>query len=371
LKAVILVGGEGTRLRPITFLNPKPMLPLAGKPFMENFILWLKSHSIKDIIFSAGYMSEVFKSYFGDGTRFGLNIKFVEEKVALDTCGGVKNVEKYLDNDSFMVFNGDILSSINLTDMMAFHKNKKADITISLTSVEDPTAYGLVPVDSEGRVLEFLEKPGQDEITTDLINAGIYIIEPHVMKLVPAGKRYSFERQLFPDVLEKGYRIFGYVSRAYWLDVGTPQKYLMANWDVLLKKVNFKFPYKEVMENIYAGKDSEYSKSNFISGPVVIGERTKIEKNAKIMPLTVIGNDCSVSAETEISESVIFNNCKIDGQCYIEKSIVSNNVSIGNNVSIKDYSVVGDNSVIKKNNTLENGIKVNINSVIEEGKITF
>ncbi len=371
MKAVILVGGEGTRLRPVTFLNPKPMLPLAGMPFMENFVLWIKSHGIKDIIFSAGYMSEVFKNYFGDGERFGLNIKFVEEKVPLDTCGGVKNVEKYLGSDSFMVFNGDILSSINLTEMIAFHNGKKADITISLTSVEDPTAYGLVPVDVEGRVLKFLEKPGQDEIITDLINAGVYIIEPHVMKMVPEGKRYSFERQLFPDVLEKGYRIFGYESSSYWIDVGTPRKYLMANWDVLLKKVSFRFPYKEVMENIYIGKDSEYSKSNFISGPVVIGERTKIEKDAKIMPLTVIGNDCSLSAEAEISESVIFNNCKIDGQSYIEKAIISNNVSIGNNVIVKDYSVVGDNSIIKSNNMLENGIKVNINSVIEESQITF
>jgi len=371
LKAVILVGGEGTRLRPITFLNPKPMLPLVNKPFMENFIFWLKSHKIKDIIFSAGYLLEIFKNYFGDGSRFGAKFTYVEEKEPLDTCGGVKNVEKYLDDNSFMVFNGDILSSLNLTDMMAFHKKKKADITISLTPVEDPTSYGQVPIDEEGKVIQFLEKPKQEEIITNLINAGIYIIEPHIMKLVPEGRRYSFERELFPDALDKGYRVFGYVSNSYWLDVGTPQKYLMAHCDILSKKVNFKFPYKEVMKDIYIGKDTKYLKSNFVSGPVVIGEKTKIEKNAKIMPLTVIGDDCFISRGTEISESIIFNNCKIGEKCLIKRAIISNNVNIGDNVVIENYSIVGDNSRIEKNNILKNGIKININSNIAPGQITF
>jgi mannose-1-phosphate guanylyltransferase / phosphomannomutase len=371
LKAVILVGGEGTRLRPITFLNPKPMLPLVNKPFMENFVLWIKSHGIKDIIFSAGYMSEVFKNYFGNGERFSLNIKFVEEKEPLDTCGGVKNVEKYLDNDSFMVFNGDILSSVNLTDMIAFHREKEADITISLTSVEDPAAYGLVPVNGDGKVLRFLEKPGQDEIITDLINAGIYIIEPHVMKLVPECERYSFERQLFPEVLKKGYKIFGYTFNSYWIDVGTPMKYLTANQDVLLRKIDFKFPGEEVMENIYIGKNTEYSKSNFISGPIVIGENTKIDKNARILPLSVIGDSCLISGGTEISESVIFNNCNIGRGNHIKKAIISNNVSVRDNVIIEDYSVIGDNSIIRGNNILKNGIRIGINSDTMEGQITF
>lgn len=371
LKAVILVGGEGTRLRPITFSNPKPMLPLLNRPFMENFVMWLKSHNIEDIIFSAGYLSKVFKDYFGDGRRFGVKITFVEEKEPLDTCGGVKNVERYLGDDSFMVFNGDILSSLDLTGMIAFHKKKKADITISLTSVEDPTAYGLVPVDKKGRVIKFLEKPRQDEIVTNLINAGMYVIEPHIMKLVPEGKKYSFERQLFPEVLEKGYKIFGYISDAYWLDVGTPRKYLKANRDILLKEIDFEFPYEEVMENIYAGKGTVYSQSNFISGPIVIGEKTKIEKNAKILPLTVIGNNCFISAGTEISESVIFNNCRIGRGTHIKKAIISNNVGIGDNVIIEDNSVIGDNSRIEKNNILKNGIKIGINSSIAEGQITF
>jgi len=371
LKAVILAGGEGTRLRPITYLNPKPMLPLVNRPFMEKFVLWIKSHKIEDIIFSTGYLQGIFKSYFGDGSRYKMKFIYVQEKEPLDTCGGVKNVEKYLDGNSFMVFNGDILSSIDLTEMAAFHKRKRADITISLTRVENPESYGLVPVDKESRVMQFLEKPERGEATTDLINAGIYIIEPDIMGLVPKGKRYSFERDLFPDVLDKGYKVFGYVSDEYWLDVGTPRKYLMAHWDVLYKKINFKFPYKEVMENIYIGEDTEYSKNNFVSGPVVIGEKTRMESSVKIMPLTVIGDDCRISGGTEISESIIFGSCKIGEKCLIKRAIISNNVKIDDNVIIEDYAVIGDNSKIGKNNILKNGVKIGINSNIAPGQISF
>ena len=371
MKAVILVGGEGTRLRPITFLNPKPMLPLVNRPFMENFILWLKSHKIKDIIFSTCYLPEIFKNYFGDGSNFGLRLTYVSEKEPLGTCGGVKNVEKFLDTSYFMVFNGDILSSMDLTKMVAFHESKKADITIALTAVEDPTCYGLVTVDTEGRVKQFLEKPSRDEITTNLINAGIYILKPHMMKLIQKDVKYSFERGLFPMALSKGYKIYGYVSNSYWLDVGTPQKYLTAHYDILSRKVNFKFPYKEILENIYIGKDSKYLKNNFISGPVVIGKRTKIEKGAKIMPLTVIGDDCVISEGAEISESIIFNNCKIGKGCFIKESIISNNVEIDRSVSIEDISVIGDNSRIEEDNMLKNGIKIGINSNITRRQLTF
>ncbi len=270
-----------------------------------------------------------------------------------------------------MVFNGDIFSSLDLTDMIVSHKREKADITISLTAVENPADYGLVPIDNEGKVKQFLEKPGQKEITTNLINAGVYIIEPYVMKLAPEGKNYSFERGLFPRALNEGYKIYGYVSESYWLDVGTPQKYLKAHYDILNKKVNFKFPYKEILENIYIGKGSRYLKDNFVCGPLVIGERTEIEKGAKIMPLTVIGNDCFISGGAEISGSVIFNNCKIGKNCIIKKSVISNNVVIGQNVSVGGYSVIGDNSKIGKNNVLKDGIKIDINSNILRGELLF
>jgi len=209
VKAVILVGGKGTRLRPITYLNPKPMLPLVNRPFMYNFIHWLKSHGIEDIIFSMGYLPSIFKEYFGDGSRFGVNITYVVEDRPLGTCGAVKNTEKHLGGGAFMVFNGDILTSLNLTDMARYHQQKKSDITISLTPVEDPTAYGLVPTDKQGRVTKFLEKPSEEEITTNLINAGTYIIEPRVRKSTWLPIMTYWTRKLISVFLTRS------ISRAY------------------------------------------------------------------------------------------------------------------------------------------------------------
>jgi len=343
LKAVILAGGEGTRLRPLTCLNPKPMLPFLNRPFMHNFISWLKFYGLKDIILSTCYLPGIFLKYFGDGKSIGVKLTYITESSPLGTCGAVKNVEKY---------NGDILTSLNLKDMISFHRQKNADITISLTPVEDPTSYGLVPVDGKQRVKEFLEKPKQEEIKTNLINAGTYIIEPHIMDLVPKGKKYSFERELFPNALSRGYKI-------------------LAHHDMLERKVNFKFPYREAFQNIYVGKGTKFIKENFVSGPVLVGEGTVIKKGAKILPLTVIGKNCSIFSGCEISRSVVFDNCKIHKNCHIANSIISKNVTIGENVKVSDMSIIGDNSTIGNDNILKNGIRININSKIDAEQIIF
>lgn len=371
MKAVILVGGQGTRLRPVTYLNPKPMLPLMNRPFMYSFIIWLKTHGLTDIIFSTCYLPEIFNDYFGDGKKFGLDLIYITEDSPLGTCGAVKNVEDHLDREPFMVFNGDVLTSLDLTEMKKFHSDRGADITIALTPVEDPTAYGLVPIDGEGRVKEFLEKPGMDQIVTNLINAGTYIIEPHMMDMAPGGVKYSFERGLFPRALQKGYKVYGYVSNSYWLDVGTPEKYLAAHHDIALGKIKYQYPYPELKDEIYLGKDIKYSDKNFKSGPVIIGDGTAIDPGATILPLTVIGDNCRISAGAKISGAVIFDNCTIGKNCHITDSIISHNVKTGESVSISGLSVIGDNTVIERDNKLTNGIKININSVIEKGQIRF
>lgn len=371
MKGVILAGGQGTRIRPLTYKNPKPMLPLINRPFMYNFILWLKSYGINEIVLSTCYLPEVFEKHFGDGSKIGVKLSYITEEEPLGTCGAVKNVQNYLNDKFFLVFNGDILTSLNLKDLVTYHREKKADITIALTPVEDPTAYGLVPIDNQGRVKKFLEKPSAEEIVTNLINAGTYVIESHVMELAPLGENYSFERGLFPKALKKGLKIYGYVSNSYWLDVGTPQKYLMAHHDILGKKINFKFPYREVFANTFIGKDAKYSKGNFTSGPVVIGEETIVEKGAKIQPFTVIGKKCYVGSKTEISKSIIFNNCEISSNCYVENSIISNNVKIGKNVRIEDNSVIGDDCIIERDNILKNGIRINIDTKIGPSQISF
>lgn len=371
MKAVILAGGQGTRLRPVTYLNPKPMLPLMNRPFMYSFVSWLKSHGLTDIVFSTCYLPKIFNDFFGDGSSFGLDLTYVTEDSPLGTCGAVKNVERYLDGGPFMVFNGDIITSLDLTDMKKFHMQKGADITISLTPVEDPTAYGLVPIDDDARVKEFLEKPGPDQIVTNLINAGTYMIEPHLLDLAPAGEKYSFERGLFPTALEKGYKIYGYVSNSYWLDVGTPEKYLAAHHDIALGKIKYEYPYPELRDEIYLGEKVKYQGESFESGPTVVGDGTIIEPGAKVMPLSVIGNNCHIGPGSVISGAVIFDNCRTGKDCHIKDSIISHNVDIGDSVSISGISMIGDNTKIGNGNILTGGIKININSNIEEEEIKF
>lgn len=371
MKGVILAGGKGTRMRPLTYAVAKPMLPLINKPFMEYFILRLKSFGITEIILSTCYLPEAFYEYFGNGKKFGVNLIYVTEDIPLGTCGAVKNVEKYIGNETFCVFNGDILTGLNLKNMIAYHRSKKADVTISLVPVEDPTAYGLVPIDKDGRVKEFLEKPSIEEINTNLINAGTYIIEAHILGHVPERENYSFERELFPKILKLGYKIYGFVSNDYWLDVGTPEKYMTAHIDVLDKKVPFNIPYKKVFPNIYLGEGVKYKKDNLPVGPIVIGDNTVLEEDVKILPFSVIGSNCVISNSSTVAESIIFNNCKIGKNSIIRNSIIASNVVIGDNVKIEGNSIIGDGSVIEDENILKNSIRVNINSVIKKGQISF
>ncbi len=366
-----MVGGFGTRIRPLTYLNPKPMLPLVNKPFMEHFISRLKSYGIREIILSTCYLPEVFTDYFGDGSRFDVKLACVTETCPLGTCGAVKFVEEQLKEESFMVFNGDILSGLDIGKMIDFHKEKKADITINLTPVEDPTAYGLVPIDADARVLQFLEKPSWNDITTNLINAGTYIMEPKVLELAPYGINYSFERGLFPKALEEGLHIAGFVSNSYWLDLGTPHKYITAHQDILERKLKFDFNGKEVFENIFVEDGCEFDSESLVSGPIVIGKNTKIASGAKINPLSVIGSNCVIESGAEISGSVIYDNVTIGRNTAIRNSILSNRTKIGEKVIIEEYSVIGDNSEIGDENVLRSGIKINIDSKIGNSVIKF
>ena len=357
MQAVILVGGQGTRLRPLTLTVPKPMLPLMNRPFLEFQINLCLRHGVKDIVLSTAYKPDVFESYFGDGSRLGVRLTYVTEDEPLDTCGAVKNVERYID-DTFLVFNGDVLTDLDLTNLIAFHREKKGKATLYLTRVEDPTAYGLVPLDHRGRINEFLEKPSWEEVVTDLINAGTYVLEPELLDRVPDGECFSFERQLFPGLLEDGIPMYGFPSDAYWMDIGTPAKYLQAHYDILNRRMPFDFSGEEIKPSVWAGEGVEISPEAAVFGPTVIGPGCRIGPHALVSSNCVLGADCVLEEGAHLEGAVLHNGCRIGAESVLRQCVLSSGVVIGEKVHVSDQAVLGGGVVVESENDLRCGIKV-------------
>ena len=370
MKAVILVGGEGTRLRPLTCNLPKPMIPLVNRPFLEHVLDYLKKSGITDVILSMCYRPDVIESHFGNGSKFGVNLTYVVEQKPLGTAGGVKNVEQHLDETCF-VFNGDILTDLDLPAMLEFHRTKGAKATISLTPVEDPTAYGLVETGPEGEVSGFIEKPTWDRVTTNLINAGTYVLEPEILRYVPPNQHYMFERGLFPVMLQVRDPMYGYPSNAYWIDMGTPQKYLTVHRDLLTGKTAKELPGRHLHHNIWVGEGCEIHPSAKLTGPVVLGNGVKIAANAALHGPVVMGNDCRVGRDSVIEDAVIWADTTVHDHVMMKGCVVASRCVVGDNTWITQGSVVGDECVIGAGNRLEHGIRVWPNRTIEPNSIAF
>jgi len=346
VKAIIIAGGLGTRLRPLTYNIPKPIVPLANKPFVFHQIELLKRFGITEIILNLHYLSDNIRNIFDDGKRLGVKVYYSVEDKPLGTAGAVKNAEKYFDDGPMLVFNGDILTDMNLERAIKFHQEKKAKVTIALTTVEDPTIYGLVITDENGRVLEFREKPSWEHVTANTINAGVYIVEPSIFKLVPKGKEYSFERQLYPALLEKGEKIYGYKTDAYWMDIGDPEKYLKAHRDILRGDVLANIPGNKISANIWVEEDVNISDSAKVRGPALLGAHSVIAEDVILDEFVVLGSgvtigkgsklkNCVIHPKTIIGENVKIDGCIIGSSCTIEEFS-----SLGRGATIADMSII-------------------------------
>lgn len=369
MKAVILVGGQGTRLRPLTLGTPKPMVPLANKPFVSYVLEHLRGHGITDIVFSMGYLPEGIKSYFGDGSSMGVNLTYVVEDHPLGTAGAVKNVHEHVEDGDFLVLNGDILTDIDLTAMIRFHKEKNAFGTVALTPVEDPTTYGLVRTGAGDEVLAFLEKPSWDQIDTNLINAGTYVLKREVLDMIPAGEEYSFERGVFPKLVGRG--LFGFKSIAYWMDIGTPEKYLQAHYDVLEK--NVVTSVSECLDQDFVcleGKVDLEMGAKLVP-PVIIGEGSVIKAGARVGRMAIIGPGCQISAGCIVEESIIQEGCLLAENVIVRKSIVAREARVGSGTIISGGAVVGEGAHIEGANVLTNHIRVYPGTEIKKGSIRF
>ncbi|MEQ4489415.1 MAG: NDP-sugar synthase [Dehalococcoides mccartyi] len=341
MKAIILVGGQGTRLRPLSINTPKSMVPVLNVPFLSHVLRYLSSYGIKDIILTQGHLATPIEQYFGNGQSLGVNLVYSVEHEALGTAGAIKNAERYLD-DTFITLNGDIFTHLDLSAMLRAHRDKKALVSIALTPVDDPTKYGLVETADGGRVSRFLEKPSPAQITTNMINAGTYIIEPEVLKYIPAGENHSFERQLFPRLLNECQAVYAYPSSAYWIDIGSPEKYSQLNRDLLCGEGG-DFGFSRGNE-IVIGRGCQLHPTARISGPVLVGENCIIGANACIAGPVVIGAECRIEDEATLTESVIWQNVTIGAECKVVSSIIANhchlkaggkyeNVVLGDNVT--------------------------------------
>jgi mannose-1-phosphate guanylyltransferase len=342
MQALILVGGEATRLRPLTCNMPKAMVPVLNTPFLEHVIRYLGGHHVKDIVLAQGHLPRPMEDYFNDGSRFDTKLTYALEARRMNTAGAVKNAEQFLDG-RFYVLNGDIFTDLDMTDMLRFHMEKKARVTIALTPVENPTAYGLIETTPEGRVTRFLEKPTWDQVTTNMINAGTYILEPEVLKDIPPQTNYSFERQLFPALLARGEPVYAYSSTSYWIDIGTPEKYLQVHQDLLNGKS--RGYATDGGQNVRLGARCRIDPTAQMLGPILVGDNCTISRGVKITGPTVIGAGSTILEEAVIEGSVIWQNTRIGPKAIVQNTLVANDCLLEAEACV-EKAVIGDHITV-------------------------
>jgi NDP-sugar pyrophosphorylase family protein len=337
IKAVILVGGPGMRLRPLTEDRPKSVVPVLNHPAIEHTFNYLKQHSVRDIIMALNYLPDVIQSYFGDGSRCGININYCVEKEPLGTAGAVKNAADYLDN-TFFVMNGDLFSDLNLSDMLAFHRRKKAKATIALTWVDNPSAFGVVETDGNQRVKSFIEKPPLTEATSHWINAGTYILEREVLEYIPDKQHYMFERGLFPALLEAGEPVYGYPYRGFWLDMGTPASYYSLNIDLLMSKAQSPLigPMTTGKDGIRCGDTVRIHPESILAPPLIIDSGCRIGQGARLTGPVVMGRDCHVGKGAVVENSILWDNVNIGSNARLSHCIVCSRAVVADNSEITD-----------------------------------
>ena len=346
LQAVILAGGMGTRLRPLTLHRPKPVVPLVNVPFLQHQLALLGAHGVTDVILSVSHMPDVIRSTMGDGRAAGVRLRDVVEDEPLGTAGGVRNAADLVEG-RVVVLNGDILTDLDLRAMLDAHEARGAKASIYLTPVENPTAYGLVELTADGRVRRFLEKPGWDEVTTNTINAGVYVLERELLDLIPKGQAYSMEREFFPMLLERHVPFLGHVPRAYWLDIGTAAKYLQAHQDLLDRLVQSPAspPGRRVQEG-WLDPTADLHSTVRLRAPVVIGAGCRLEADVVVGPGAVLGPGCRLGAGSQVEGAVLWEAVEVGAGARLHGSLVGRGCRVGAHAELGPGTVLGDDSVL-------------------------
>lgn len=369
MRAVLMAGGSGTRLRPLTCDLPKPMVPILNRPIAEHIINLLKRHQITEVVATLHYLPDVLRDYFQDGSDFGVQMTYaVEEDQPLGTAGCVKNIAELLD-DTFLVISGDSITDFDLTAAIEFHKQKKSKATLVLTRVPNPIEFGVVITDEENRIRRFLEKPSTSEIFSDTVNTGTYILEPEVLEYLPANQESDFSKELFPLLLAKNEPMYGYIAQGYWCDVGHLDAYREAQYDGLHNKVKLDFAYKEVSPGLWVGQNTFIDPSAEIEAPAVIGDNCRIGARVQIEAGTVIGDNVTIGADANLKRPIVWNGAIIGDEAHLSACVICRGARVDRRSHVLEGAVVGSLSTVGEEAQISPFVRVWPSKKIDSGAI--
>jgi len=368
MRAVVMAGGEGSRLRPLTSQRPKPLVPVAGRPIMEHILLLLRRHQVREVVATVQYLGAHIRNYFGDGSEQGVNLSYSVEDAPLGTAGSVKLAEQQL-RETFVVISGDALTDIDLGAAVRFHRQRQAMATIVLKPVPNPLEYGVVVADEEGRVQRFLEKPSWGEVFSDLANTGIYVLDPAVFEYFKAGEVTDWSGDVFPKLLKEGEPVFGWVADGYWEDVGSHQAYLKANFDCLDGRVAVDIPAERKDENIWIAEDADVAADARVDGPALICSGAKVRRGAWINGPCVIGAYSTVDNNAKLSNSILWDHAYVGESSRLRGTVLCRGVTVKNGALLEEGSVIGSDVVIGSSATINANVRIWPNKEIEAGAV--
>src|SRR5580658_1683116 len=364
-----MAGGEGTRLRPMTANQPKPMLPVVNRPIMEHVLRLLRQHGFDETVVTTAFLASMVRNYFGDGEDFGMSLQYATEETPLGTAGSVKNAEDALRDQPFLVISGDALTDIDLSELVRFHKDHGALVTVGLTRVPDPLEFGIIIVDDDGRIQRFLEKPTWGQVFSDTVNTGIYVMEPEVLAELSPGEVADWSGDIFPRLLERGAALYGWVADGYWEDVGTHESYLKAQADVLDGRVQAHIAGFEVSPGIWVAEGAEVDPDATLSGPLAIGEYAKIEGGAQVREYSVVGSNVVVKEGAFLHRAVVHSNVYVGSGATLRGCVVGKNTDVMRSARIEESAIVGDECVIEPEAYVSADVKVYPFKTIEAGAV--
>jgi mannose-1-phosphate guanylyltransferase len=366
MQAVILVGGEGTRLRPLTSTVPKPVVPLVDRPFIAFMLEWLKTHGIDDVIMSCGFLATSVRNVLGDGSGVGVRLRYVEEPDPRGTAGALKFAERLLD-ERFLMLNGDVLTDIDLTGQIAQHERTGAKATLALAPVRDPSTYGLVHLHADRSVKDFLEKPSPDQIDTNMISAGVYVLQRDVLELVPPDRNVSIEREIWPALIGNG--LYGFPVDAYWLDIGTPERYLQGTFDII--EGNVDTAVRARLGDSWLAVDPGAELHGRAIPPAVIERGAHVAPGAHVGSLVVLGRDVRVGAGSTVERSVLLSGAEIGCGCTLRDCVVAAGCRVGDGTRLEGGAVLGEGVTVGADNTIARGARIFPNVTLPDGAIKF